>query len=96
MLKPKDSDYSKDAVEIVLTNSNQKALRIYCEPSCFYFELKKGADYKIVTRDKSYWIDFMENNEVTFGLNHSCGFKLYKFEIDNSDWVLEEDLSELD
>lgn len=79
--------------EIELINKSKKLKFIWCAPSCLGIDLNENYDYKIVTHDKSFSIEFMDNDNVVFWVNKSFGFKLYKREKKEAEWILDVDMS---
>ena len=79
--------------EIELINKSKKLKFIWCEPSCLGIDLDKNCDYKIVTHDKSFSIEFTDNDNVVFWVNKSFGFKLYKRKQGENNWILDIDMS---
>ena len=82
-------------VEIELTNKSKKLKYIWCEPMTLQIDLEEDYDYKIVTHDRSFGIEFSDEDQVVFLVNYSFGFKLYKRKKAKSKWILDEDYSEI-
>ena len=91
----KNPDYQTD---IEFNNRTGELINIWVEPSCQEIDLEKGFEYKVLTHDKSFRIEFDIDNQIIFYLQHSFGFKLYKREYSSDyknqkDWILEDDTS---
>jgi hypothetical protein len=87
-------------VEIEFANRTDKKKRVWVETSCVEFELDSNTEYRIVTHDKSFRIDFDSENSIIFYLQYSFGFKLYKRRVSDAivnhdEWILEHDTSEI-
>ena len=78
--------------EIELVNNTKRLKFIWCEPSCLGIDLDENFDYKIVTHDKSFRIEFTDKDNITFWVNNSFGFKLYKREKGTTHWTIDIDI----
>lgn len=87
-------------VDIEFANRTDKKKTVWVEPACIEFELDTQTEYKILTHDKFFRIDFKKDDFIIFYLQSSFGFKLYKRPtskeiINENKWTLEEDTSEI-
>lgn len=90
----------KIPVDFEFSNRTGNLVNIWVEPSCQLIELQKGTEYKIVSHDRYFRIEFDEKNQVIFYCQYSFGCKIFKRpssnEIKNeNEWELEIDLSEI-
>jgi len=90
----------QNIIEIEFSNRTNTLQNIWVEPICLSIELDSKAEYKVVTHDKSFRIEFDEKNQVVFYLQYTFGFKLYKrltsLEVINGNqWIIDEDYSEI-
>ena len=87
-------------VDIEFSNRTGKLVNIWVEPSCQSIDLEKGMEYKIVSHDRFFRLEFDDDNQVVFYCQYSFGCKIFKrpssSEVTNkNDWELEIDLSEI-
>lgn len=87
-------------IEIEFANRSDEKKTLWIEPTCVEFTLDAQMEYKILTHDKSFRIEFDREDFITFYLQHSFGFKLYKRtaskEVKNpNEWELDQDTSEI-
>lgn len=90
----------KIPVDIEFSNRTGKLVNIWVEPSCQSIELEKGIEYKLVSHDSFFRIEFDDENQVIVYCQYSFGCKIYKRpssdELKNeNEWELEIDLSEI-
>lgn len=87
-------------VDIEFANRTDQKKTLWVEPTCTEFELDAQTEYKILTHDKFFRIEFDKDDFIVFYLQHSFGFKLYKRptskEITNpNEWILDQDTSDI-
>ena len=87
-------------VDIEFANRTDRNKRVWVELACQEFEIDPNTEYRIVTHDKFFRIEFDSNDSIIFYLQYSFGFKLYKRpvseEIKNPhDWILDYDTSDI-
>ncbi|WP_207532948.1 hypothetical protein [Desertivirga arenae] len=92
-------DHPELLVDIEFANRTNHKKKVWVEPNCIEFEIDAQTEYKILTHDKFFRIEFDED-QLTFYLQYSFGFKLYKRpaskEIKNTlEWELEFDSSDV-
>lgn len=85
-------------VDIEFANRTDEERYIWIEPSCEEIHLKSDKEYRVVTHDKSFRIEF-DKDTIVFYFQYSFGFKLYNrptsIEIPNpNEWVLDFDTSD--
>lgn len=94
-----DDIYSKpeNLVEIRLLNRTNTIKYVWIEPAAYSLELDANTEYKFVTDDKSFLIEYDSDNQITLCTDSSFGFKLYKRENRSvsNEWVLDIDLSHI-
>jgi hypothetical protein len=86
-------------VDIVFANRTDNKKIVWVEPTCVEFEIDENAEFRIVTHDKFFRIEF-DNDRVIFYLQHSFGFKLYKRStseeiVNPNSWILDFDTSDI-
>ncbi len=86
--------------EIVSANKSQTYKHVRVELACFDFDIDPETEYKIVTQDRSFKIEFDRYGDMDFYLQSSIGFQLYKRpvskEFPNPNlWKMELDLSHI-
>jgi hypothetical protein len=87
-------------VDIEFANRTEQKKTLWVEPTCTEFELDTQTEYKILTHDKFFRIEFDKDDFIVIWLQHSFGFKLYKRPtskevINPHEWTLEQDTSEI-
>lgn len=87
-------------VDIEFANRSGRPKKVWVEPTCQEFEIDCNTEYRVVSHDKFFRIDFDSDDSIIFYLQYSFGFKLYKrpisTEIENpNDWILDYDTSEI-
>ncbi|MFY0602198.1 MAG: hypothetical protein JXR03_21155 [Cyclobacteriaceae bacterium] len=93
-------DDPKIPVDIEFYNRTGKLTNIWIEPSCQSIDLEKGMEYKVVSHDRFFRLEFDEDNQVIFYCQYSFGCKIFKRQsskdIQNpNEWELEIDLSDI-
>ena len=87
-------------VDIEFANRTDQKKKVWVEPACTEFELDSQTEYRILTHDKFFRIEFDKDDFIVFYLQHSFGFKLYKRPtskevINSNEWTLDQDTSEI-
>ena len=90
----------KIPVDIEFYNRTGNLINIWIEPSCQSIDLEKGMEYKVVSHDRFFRLEFDEKNQVILYCQYSFGCKIFKRksskEIKNpNEWELEIDLSDI-
>lgn len=82
-------------VEIKLANPTAELRGVWIEPAAYMLKLEPNTEYKLVTDDRSFRIEFDSNYRLTLWTDTTVGFVLYKFELVNDmyDWVVMHDCS---
>ncbi len=80
-------------VNIAFSNKTKKKIFIWVEPTCVSIDLDANTEYKIVSHERYFSMDFNEDNNIVFWLEYSFGFQLYKRI--GADWTLDYDCSEI-
>lgn len=93
-------EHPETLVDIEFSNRTEQKVNIWIELTCVSIDLDQHTEYKIVTHDRYFRMEFDENNRVIFYLQYSFGFKLFKRPIsqDSSSktaWQLDLDLSDI-
>ncbi len=94
-------DHPETLVDIEFSNRTKQTINIWVELACVSIDLDSETEYKIVSHDRYFRMEFDENNHVVFYLQYSFGFKLYKRQMQNkgstkvSDWTIDYDCSEI-
>jgi len=93
-------EHPETLVDIEFFNRTNTLRNIWVEPACTSIDLDKETEYKIVTHDRFFRMEFDNNNQVIFYLQYSFGFKLYKRptsdDVTNKNaWVLDYDCSDI-
>ena len=91
---------SKLLIDIEFANRTDREKVVWVEPTCVEFNIGANTEYRIVTHDKFFRIEFDSNDRIIFYLQYSFGFKLYKRpvseEVHNpNNWILDDDTSEI-
>src|ERR1700761_6357714 len=85
-------------VEIEFANRTNTIKHVWVEMACVDLELDAQTEYKIVTHDKFFRMEFDTDGGIIFYLQYTFGFKLYKRptsrEVKNS-WELYIDYSDI-
>ena len=100
------SEYWKDVyanpdhlVEIKFFNKTNEFKEVWVEPAAISIELDANTEYKIVTHEREFAIEYNSERQLTLWMEHSFGFKIYKRplgKVDASpDWELYMDLSDI-
>jgi hypothetical protein len=87
-------------VDIEFANKTDKPKRVWVEPTCIEFELDKETEYKILTNDKSFRIEFDSDNSIIFYLQYTFSCKLFKRPVSDqirnpNEWILDLDFSDI-
>ncbi len=87
-------------VEIEFHARNNIPIAIWVEPSCQNIDVEPGFDYRLVTWENCFRIEFDIKIGIILYLQYSNEYKLYKREYSRDfgkekEWVLEYDLSDL-
>ena len=87
-------------VEIEFSNKTNNLKNIWVEPICMSIDLDHETEYKIITDDRFFRIEFDKDDQVIFYLQYRFGFKLYKRlisidVINKNEWLLDSDYSEI-
>lgn len=89
--------YSNPAnlVEIVLTNPTDQVRKVWVEPAAYMIKLDPRSEYKLVTHDRLFRLEFDAADRSTLWLERSVGFILYKLVMEDAayQWVVEMDCS---
>jgi hypothetical protein len=64
-------------VDIEFANRTDEERYIWIEPSCEEIHLKSDTEYRVITHDKSFRIEF-DKDMIVFYFQYSFGFRLYK------------------
>lgn len=64
--------------EIEFANRSKTAKQVWIEPTADELELDAETEYKIITHDKFFRIEFDADGDLTFYLQYAFGFKLYR------------------
>ena len=60
-------------IDIEFANRTDRNKRVWVEPTCEEFEIDSNTEYRIVTHDKFFRIDFDSDNSIIFYLQYSFG-----------------------
>ena len=87
-------------VDIEFANRTDNPKRVWVELTCIEFELDKQTEYKILTHDKFFRIEFDSDNSIIFYLQYSFGCKLFKRPVSDemrnpNEWILDLDFSDI-
>ncbi|MFT3704509.1 MAG: hypothetical protein QM802_19230 [Agriterribacter sp.] len=93
-------EHPETLVDIVFSNRTKQTVHIWVELACVAIELDHETEYKIVTHDRYFRMEFDKHNQVVFYLQYSFGFKLYKRAISKDipskiNWQLDLDYSDI-
>jgi hypothetical protein len=69
---------SERLVEFEFANQTSEKKIVWVEPTCVEIELDADTEFKIVTHDKFFRVEFDDKGGLIFYLQYSFGFKLYK------------------
>jgi hypothetical protein len=86
--------------EIEFANRGELPKKVWVELACCDLTIDAKTEYKIVTHDKAFRIEFDTDGGIIFYLQYSFGYKLYKRAVDNNfrtdrTWELDFDWSEI-
>jgi hypothetical protein len=87
-------------VEIEFANRTDIKKFVWVEPTCVSIEIDAQTEYKILTHDKTFRIEFDKDETIIFYLQYSFGFILYKRLVSETNpnlnsWKVDIDLSEI-
>jgi hypothetical protein len=87
----------ENLVEIKFYNTTDCIKYVWVEPAAYSIELEPNTEYKIVTHEKQFSIEYDSESQITLRMDYSFGFKLYKKEVKNANdtWVLDVDISDI-
>lgn len=93
-------DHPETLVDIEFSNRTNTLTNIWVEPSCTSIDLDKDTEYKIVSHDRFFRMEFDKDNQIIFYLQYSFGFKLYKRAstsevVNKNEWLLDYDCSDI-
>ena len=93
-------NHPQTLVEFEFSNRTKTTVNVWVELACVEIDLDDITEYKIVSHDRSFRIEFDVNNKVTFYLQYSFGFKLFKRPISKDvknelEWTLDYDCSDI-
>lgn len=92
--------HPKLLVDIEFANRTNRKKKVWVEPTCEEFEIDRNTEYRIVSHDKFFRIEFDSDDSIIFYLQYSFGFKLYKRPVSEevvnpNSWILDYDTSEI-
>jgi hypothetical protein len=86
-------------VEIEFSTKTNQPKYVWVEPAAISIELDLNTEYKIVTHEKAFAIEYNSEHQFTLWMERSFGFKLYKRPLTkinaSSSWQLDMDLSDI-
>lgn len=87
----------ENLVEIKFSNKTDSVKYVWVEPAALSLELLPKTEYRILTHETRFSIEYDDDNQFTLWMDYSCGFLLYKKQSEDasSDWILDIDLSEV-
>lgn len=93
-------EHPETLVDIEFSNRTNTLTNIWVEPACTSIDLDKDTEYKIVSHDRFFRMEFDKDNQVVFYLQYSFGFKLYKRAssadvVNKNEWLLDYDCSDI-
>jgi len=93
-------EHPETLVDIEFSNRTNTLTNIWVEPACTSIDLHKDTEYKIVSHDRFFRIEFDKDNQVILYLQYSFGFKLYKRPssadaVNKNEWLLDYDCSDI-
>ena len=93
-------EHPQTLVEFEFSNRTKTTVNVWIELACVEVDLDDITEYKIISHDRSFRIEFDENSKVTFYLQYSFGFKLFKRPISKDaknelEWTLDYDCSDI-
>jgi hypothetical protein len=68
----------ENLVELEFSNRTNRTIHIWVELACVSIDLDGDTEYKIVSHDRYFRIEFDKNNDIVLYLQYSFGFKLCK------------------
>ncbi len=74
-------------------NKTDVARYIWLEPAAISLELISHTQYKLVTDETAFTIEYDAENQITLWQDYFFGFRLYKRTNEQEDWILEIDLT---
>jgi hypothetical protein len=86
-----------NAIELEFYNATAESKVLWVELACVEITLDAQTEYKIVSDDKMFRLEFREKMIILY-LQTRFGFKLYRRDlarIDSTTWVLDTDLSDI-
>ncbi len=93
-------EHPERLVDIEFSNRTNTLKNIWIEPACTSINLDHETEYRIVTHDKFFRMEFDNDNQVIFYLQYSFGFKLYKRlrsdeVVNKNEWIIDYDCSHI-
>ena len=86
----------ENLVEIVFANRTKQTVNIWIELAALPIDLDENTEYKMITHERRFRMEFDKDNQMVFYLEYCFGFKLYKRIISSQgEWMLELDLSDI-
>lgn len=90
----------RNLIEIEFANRTDVEKFVWVEPACISIKLDANTEYKVVSHDKTFRIEFDEKETIVLYTQFSFGFKLFSRDIsptaiNNKEWVLDCDLSDI-
>jgi len=87
-------------IEIEFFNRTKSIVNVWVEPTCVSIDLDDNTEYKMVTEERFFRLEFDENGQLIFYLQYSFGFKLFKRPAsamvhNPNEWILEFDWSDI-
>jgi hypothetical protein len=81
--------------EILFSNSSDSAKFVWVEPLAYPIELDGQTEYRLVTHETTFAIDYTSGNQFTLRLDNSIYFTLYKRSLqagaENLEWTVDID-----
>jgi len=88
-------DNSDNIVEFEFSNSTNETKYIWVEPIAYSIEIDPNSQYKLMTLEKSFAIEYTSDNQFTLWMNSNHRFKLFKRPLPKGleiqDWSLDID-----
>ena len=87
-------------VEIEFFNRTKSMVTVNVEPTCVSIDLDDNTEYKMVTGERFFRLEFDDHGQLIFYLQYSFGFQLFKRAAspmlhNPNEWILEFDWSDI-
>jgi hypothetical protein len=85
-------------VEIRFSNATNSVKYVWLEPAAYSLEPDANTEYKLLTHERHFSIEYSSGSQFTFQMDYAFGFVLYKRSRNGNsgDWTLDVDMSDIE